>query len=184
MSTSRAWYVGLGATIVILAMPHISTMQSPLASGAARVDPAVDAYTTFIQGKKLTVPVDRTFVVAALDRLVSAVEGLALARDASTEGILKAAHRLRRDIRRLARANADTPPVMKAKTDVFTEIAKLMVTVDQTVNPKPAAERSVLDALSRSADGLDFDYPLRWQPNNIEQFLQLAAEGLQRIAGS
>jgi hypothetical protein len=80
-------------------------MQSPLASGA-RVDPAVDAYTTFIQGKKLAVPVDRPFVVAALDRLVSAVEGLALARDASTDGILQAAHKLRRDIRRLARANA------------------------------------------------------------------------------
>ena len=119
MSTCRPWYAGLLSTIVILAMPHISTMQSPLPSSAARVDPAVDAYATIIQGKKLTVPVDRAFVVAALDRLVSAVEGLALARDASTDGILNTAHGLRRDIRRLARANADTPPVMKAKTDAI-----------------------------------------------------------------
>jgi hypothetical protein len=54
----------------------------------------------------------------------------------------------------------------------------------QALHASRAAERSVLYALSRSADGLDYYYPLRWQPDNIEQFLQLAAEGLQRIAGS
>lgn len=56
-----------------------------------------------------------------------------------------------------------------------------MVSLNRSVNPKHAAERSVLDALARAADGLDYDYPLRLQPDNLNLYFRLATEGLQHI---
>jgi hypothetical protein len=87
---------GFLSIVTVLGLFPISNQQT--STTLRREDPAVAAYTTFVQGKKLTVPVDREFVVAALDRLVSALEGVALSCDVA------------------------------------------------------------------SADGLDFDYPLKWQP--------------------
>ena len=60
-------------------------------------------------------------------------------------------------------------------------MAELMVTLNRLVNPKRSDERSVLDALTRSADGLDADYSLRQQHNNLNMYCRLPAEGLQYI---
>jgi hypothetical protein len=56
-----------------------------------------------------------------------------------------------------------------------------MATLNRTVHPDRAKERSPLDALARSADGLDYEYPLRLQPDNLNMFFRLAAEGLHHI---
>ena len=56
-------------SMLFLVQTSVSTLQSP-ASPVQQNDPAVDAHVTFVDGKRLEVPVDRAFVVAALDRLV------------------------------------------------------------------------------------------------------------------
>lgn len=69
--------VVLGTTVLVIQTPT-AALQSRPQPVASRTDPAVDAYTTFVEGKRLDFPVDRAFVVAALDRLVSAVEALGI----------------------------------------------------------------------------------------------------------
>lgn len=39
----------------------------------------------------------------------------------------------------------------------------------------------VLDALTTAADGLDYDYPLKWQPNAIQMYFDLAARALRQM---
>ena len=101
----------------------ISNLQAPTSS--KRVDPAVEAYTTFVKGMKLTLtgPVDREFAVGALDRLVSAVEGLALAGDVATDTLMARSHEIRRDMRRLAENDSQALEILKKKTDVFLAIS-------------------------------------------------------------
>ena len=95
--------------------------------------------------------------------------------------MLKRVHTVRRDIRRLAATSSDAPDILKQRTRVFTTLAELMVTLNRSANPKRTSESTVLEALVRSADGLDYDYPLRWQPENLNMYFRLAAEGLQYI---
>ena len=167
--------------LAVLAVFPTSHLQPPT---ARRGDPAVEAYTTFVKGMKLTLgdPVDRDFVVAALDRLVTAVEGLALARDASTDALLTRGHEIRRDLRRLAENDSQAIEVLKKKTDVFVAISELVSRLNVALGPKRGAEQSGIDALKRSADGLDFEYPLKWQPGAIQGFLEIAARVLQQMS--
>ena len=146
----------------------------------SRTDPAVEAYTTFVAGKKLEAPVDRAFVVAALDRLVSAVEALALKETAPNATILSTAHKVRREIRRLVTISGDSASQIKERWNVFVAVAHLVDDVARALAP-PGAPRGVTGALLRAADGLDFDQPLRWQPDNIERYLELASRALTQI---
>jgi hypothetical protein len=180
MTMSRAWFVAGSVTIVASSLVFAS--QGRTTPVNIQSDTSVRAYTSFVDGTKLTEPVDRELVVALLDRLACAVEGLALARQVETDdAVLDRVHTLRRDVRRLASTSSDAPEILKQRSKVFTTVAELMITLNRSVNPKRAAERSVMDALARSADGLDSDYPLRWQPDNLNMFFRLAAEGLQHI---
>ena len=166
-------------SMLVLAQTPISTVQST-ASPVQRSDPAVDAYVTFVDGKRLEVPVDRAFVVAALDRLVSAVEALALTQTAPNEKTLAAAHRIRREIRRLRPISGDAPALIKERWNVFMEAAQLVAGVSREMGP-PGARTGVIDALLTAADGLDYDYPLRWQPSNIEMYFDLASRSLKQM---
>lgn len=109
-------------SMLFLIQTSVSTLQSP-AGPVQQSDPAVGAYVTFVDGKRLEVPVDRAFVVAALDRLVSAVEALALTQTAPNEKTLATAHRIRREIRRLRPVSGDAPALIKERWNVFMEAA-------------------------------------------------------------
>jgi hypothetical protein len=151
--------------------------ERPISSAA---DPAVDAFTTFVAGKRLDVPVDRGFVVAALDRLVSALEALALRPAAPDEKVISMAHRLRREIRRLQPVTGDKPSQIKERWDVFMGVAQLAADVSREIGPHDD-KQDVINSLLRSADGLDYDYPLRWQPGNIGNYLELASRALEQM---
>ena len=169
----------LGTTMLVPGTLTASPQPRPQPA-ASRSDPAVDAYTTFVQGKRIDAPVDRAFVVAALDRLVSATEVLALTRMTQSAAILSSAHKVRREIRRVAPTSGDTPAQIKGHIDVFVAVAHLVDDVARALAP-PGAPRGVTGALLRAADGLDFDYPLRWQANNMQLFLDLASRTLTQI---
>jgi len=167
-------------TTVFVAHAQLSALQSPTKRAAPPRDPAVDAYLTFVEGKKLTVPVDRTFVVAALDRLVSAVEALALRRDNPDETLLASAHEVRREIRRLQPILGESPAQIKDRWSVFQAVAQLVADVSREIGPAGARD-GVTAALLMTADGLDSDYSLTSQHNNIEMFFDLASRVLKQM---
>ena len=169
-------------TPVFVTNASLSALQSPSRPVASPSDPAVDAYTTFVKGKKLTVPVDRTFVVAALDRLVSAVEALALRRETPDERLLSSAHKVRREIRRLQPIAGDSRLQIKERWNVFQEVARLVADVSREIGP-PGAREGVTAALLTAADGLDYDYSLQSQQSNIEMYFDLASRTLRQITG-
>jgi len=177
---TRLATVGL-CTTVLVGHAALSASQSQPQSVPSTTDPAVDAYTTFIEGKKLDVPVDRAFVVAALDRLVSAVEALALRQTTPSDKILSTAHEVRREIRRLQPISGDSPSHIKERWNVFLAVAQLVADVSREIGP-PEARQGVTAALLTAADGLDYDYPLRWQPNNIEIYFDLASRTLKQMS--
>lgn len=171
----------LSVVVLVVSIP-VSNLQSQ--TGSKRADPAVEAYTSFVKGMNLTRtgPVDPDFVIAALDRLVTAVEGLALARDVATDALLARGHEIRRDMRRLAANDSTALDILKKKTDVFVAISELVSALNGALGAKGGAEKSAIDALRRSADGLDFEYPLKWQPGAIQGFLDIAAQALNQMA--
>ncbi len=169
----------LGTTVFATNAP-MSALQSPSQSVASPGDPAVDAYITFVEGKRPDVPVDRAFVVAALDRLVSAVEALALRRADPDEKLLSSAHKVRREIRRLQPHAGDSPSQIKDRWNVFLAVAQLVADVSREIGP-PGARQGVTAALLTAADGLDYDYPLRSQPSNIEMYFDLASRALKQM---
>jgi len=141
-------------------------------------DPAVVAFRMFVVGKDLSYPADRAVVVAAFDRLACAIEGLGLARNAFNDVDFAAVHELRRDIRNLS-ISADTPALTKKRADIFVTVAHLLRNLAHATGA--SAEISLLNALDRSARGLDLDYPLKWQPVAMKNFFEYAAETLQQI---
>ena len=169
----------LSATVFVT-HAHLSALQSPSLPVASPSDPAVDAYTTFVQGKGLAVPVDRAFVVAALDRLVSAAEALALRRESPDERLLSSAHKVRREIRRLQPIVGDSRSQVKDRWNVFQEVAQLVADVSREIGP-PGAREGVTAALLRAADGLDYDYSLQSQQSNLEIYFDLASRALRQM---
>ena len=183
MRVFRTRAAALLSTLALLAASPAPSLQTPARS--KRGDPAVEAYTTFVTDMKLTQaagPVDREFVVAALDRLVVAVEGLALARDVATDTLLARGHEIRRDMRRLAEDDSQSVEILKKKTDVFVAISELVAALNVALGPTRGAEQPGIDALERAADGLDFEYPLKWQPGAIQGFLEMAAKVLRQMS--
>jgi hypothetical protein len=175
---------GIVAVGVALLLSHASVpgQQPPVGPVSSAGDPAVDAFRTFVAGKRLDVPVDREFVVAALDRLVSALEALTLRTSTPDEKLLATAHRLRREIRRLQPIAGDKPSQIKERWDVFMAVAQLAADVSRAIGP-PGARELVITSLLTSADGLDYDYPLRWQPGNIGNYFEIASRMLEQMTG-
>ena len=142
-------------------------------------DPAVTVFTALVVGKEISYPADRERVVAALDGLASAIEGLGLARNVLTDAELGTLHQLRRDIRSLGHA-ADTPSLTRARAGTFVTVANLLDRLDRAV-PRSSSDRALVTSLHLSADGLDRDYPLKWQPNAMENFFDFAAKLVQQL---
>ena len=172
----------LALVVFVLWSGAASATQRPAGAtrGTAGSDPAVDAYTSFVDGKELEAPVDRDFVVAGLDRLASAAEALTLTRRTPNAAVLNAAHRIRREIRRLRQLDRDAPEITKQRWNVFVSTARLIADVSRDLGTSGASD-GVLDALITAADGLDYDYPLKWQPNAIHMYFDLAARALRQM---
>jgi hypothetical protein len=169
----------IGTTVFLVQTP-VPFLQSPPTPAVQRSDPAVDAYVTFVGGKRLEVPIDRVFVVASLDRLVSAAEALAVTQAVPNENTLATAHRIRREIPRLRLISGDVPALAKEHWNVFMAAAQLVADVSRQIGPAGARD-GVINALLTDADGLDYDYPLRWQPNNVEMYFDLASRALKQM---
>ena len=165
-------------TVVLLAAGQASSQESAANRRAVRHDPAVTAFTTFVVGRELAYPADRAIVVAALDRLACAIEGLALAHTVLGDAAFARVHKLRRDIRRLA-IDTDSPALTNERADTFVTVAQLLRGLDRAT--QGGAKVELLDALDRSANGLDRDYPLKWQPNAMKNFFEFAAKTLRQI---
>lgn len=164
--------------IALMAAAQASSQELAANRRTAVDDPAVMAFTTFVVGKDLAYPADRAIVVAAFDRLACAIEGLALARNAFGDADFADVHKLRREIRELA-ISADTPALTKRRAHTFVTVAQLLRNLDRATQGR--AEITLLDALDRSARGLDHDYPLKWQPVAMQNFFEFAAKTLQEI---
>jgi len=126
------------------------------------------------------VPVDRDFVVAGPDRLASAAEALTLSRRTANPAVLSEAHRIRREIRRLRQLGSDAPEIIKQRWNAFVATARLIADVSRGLGAHGASD-GVLDALTTAADGLDYDYPLKWQPNAIQMYFDLAGRALRQM---
>ena len=168
----------LTSVLTLLAAVQLSPQESAAARRAVGSDPAVTAFTTFVVGKERESPADRALVVAALDRLACAIEGLALARNVLTDVEFARIHKLRRDVRALG-ISADTSALTKARAGIFVTTAQLLRDLDGAV-PR-GADKALINSLDLSADGLDRDYPLKWQPDAMENFFEFAAKLLQQI---
>lgn len=145
-------------------------------------DPAVDAYITFVEGKQLKAPADQQFIIAALDRLVSAVEGLALGKIGPNAVVLSAARRTRHELRQLQPFAPDTPERLRNRWKVFMAAGRLVDDVARELGPR-GAEKSLRNAVVRAADSIDYDDPVRWQPEALERFFSLTARALKQMAG-
>lgn len=182
MRVCRDWTHGLlvGA-IAILTAGSTATTQSRAAADLTSTDPAVAAYISYINGKDFNGSIDRAFVVAALDQLLSAVEGVALAQSGSNGELFDTVHHARREVRRLSAVNNE-PVLTKAGRNIFVVTARLVINLDREVRPRPHTPRALLESLKRAADGFDHDDPLRLQPSNLKEFFSFAAEALAHMA--
>ena len=144
-------------------------------------DPAVDAYTMFVEEKTLKAPADLVFIIAALDRLVSAVEGLALRESDPNTDVLSAAHRVRHQIRQLQPFSHATPERIKKRWNVFAKAAALIDQLAHELGPSGPG-KALRAAVLRAADSIDYDDPLRWQPDSLEIFFALSARALIQMA--
>jgi hypothetical protein len=165
--------------IVALLTGLVATMPMVTFGRHLHPDPAVVAYTSFVDDTELKFPADRNLVVTAIDRLASAIEGLALARGVLGDAEFARVHALRRDVRYLS-MNADSPALNRARAGVFIRTERLLADLERTMHGN-RADRETLNALERAADGLDTDYPLRWQPNAMNNFFRLAAHLLHEL---
>ena len=143
-------------------------------------DPAVEAYTSFVEGKQFGAPADRKFIYSALDRLVSAVEGLALREPEPDAPLLSAAQRVRREIRLLRPFAPDTDARMEKRWRVFTAAGLLVDDLASSLGPR-GADKLLREALLRAADSIDYDDPARWQPEALEYFFNFAARALKQM---
>jgi hypothetical protein len=87
--------------------------------------------------------------------------------------VLSEAHRIRRELRRLRQLGSDARET-KQRWNAFVATASLIADVSRDPGTRSASD-GVLDALTTAADGLDYDYPLKWQPNAIQMDFDLAA---------
>jgi hypothetical protein len=173
------WRVALLTGIVaVLAAPE-NASHAMMTPGYLHRDPAVVAYTAFIDDTELKFPADRDVVVAAVDRLASAIEGLALARGVLSDVEFARVHAVRRDVRYLS-MKLDSPGLTRARAGVFIRTERLLADLERTMHGN-RADHELLNAIERAADGLDTDYPLRWQPSAMNNFFRLAAKLLQEL---
>jgi hypothetical protein len=144
-------------------------------------DPAVEAYTSFVDGRQLKGPADQKAIIAGLDRLASAVEELALREIGPGAPVLAAARQVRYQIRQLQPFAPDTPSRLRNRWKVFVAAGRLIDDLSNGLGPLGATE-ALREAVLRAADSIDYDDPPRWQPEALEQFFALSARALKQMA--
>jgi len=167
----------LGACVAI---GLASTAGAPV-QGTQLSDPAVDAYVEFVKGKPLKAPADRKFILAGLDRLASAVEGLALRKIGLDAEVLSVARKVRFELRQLEPYAADTPERLRNRWKVFKSAAKAIDDLADELDSR-VVDKALRAAVVRAADSIDYDDPARWQPEAVELFFDLAARALLQMA--
>ncbi len=166
--------VALLASAVVMASHSVASPQSPTTASSG--DPAVKAYLAFVEKNR---PTTRENIVAALDLLASAIQGVASTRgDVFKDPELARVHKLRRDIRRLA-SPGDSQALTTERAAVFVTTAQLLSGLDRGTGAKN--DKSLIDAVHTAAEGLDQDYPLRDQPDALEKFFGFSAKALREI---
>ena len=122
-------------------------------------DPAVKAYVAFVETNP---PSNRENIVAALDLLASAIQGVASTRgDVFKEPELARVHKLRRDIRRLS-SPGDSQALATERAGVFVTTAQLLSGLDRGTGAKN--DKSLIDAVHTAAEGLDLTIPCENSP--------------------
>lgn len=154
-----------------------SRAQTPAVPG---LDPAVIAYTMSIKHLDLNIPLDRWLVAGYMDQLASAAEGFAIGRGIKDEGLFQRIRQERHALRRFV----DTPLAADGREAkghaLFKAAAQLLSELDRKLG-SDANAKAAIEAFDRSARSLDSEDPLRWQPDNIEQFLRLGGEALTQM---
>jgi hypothetical protein len=145
------------------------------------IDPSVVAYTALVKHMDLDIPINRTKVIAFVDLLMSTLEGFAIGRGVSDDAFLSRSHNARLELRRFAAQPIDTPGRERLGHQIFTAVAQLFQNIHGRFGPDPAS-KSAVEAIDRSARSLDLETPLRWQPDNVQQFLRLGGEALTKMA--
>ena len=164
--------------VVSLFMAGSASAQGSSPAGVALSDPAVDAFVTFVAPKH-SGPLSRPFVVAALDRFVSAIEAVALAHDVADAALFTTAHDIRRDVRRLYSRRSTAEAQIKKRRELFVAAAGLMTAIHAQLPAEYRVPAPRLEALERAADSLDVEDPLLKQPDSVERFFRHAAETLK-----
>ena len=164
--------------VAILFFAAGATAQTPAVQ--TDLDPAVLAYTTAIKHLDLNVPLDRRLVTGFMDQLVSATEGLAIGREVKDEQFFARIRRERQALRRFANMPLAEQGREQKGHQLFNGTAQLLRDLDRKLGPNSNA-KAAIEAVDRSARSLNSEAPLRWQPDNVEQFLRLGGEALREL---
>ena len=156
----------------------IATAQTPAVH--KDFDPAVLAYSMVIKHLDLNVPLDRRLVAGFMDQLLSATEGLAIGRELKDQPFFSGVRRQRLALRRFADLPLAAIGREQEGHQLFNSAAQLLRDLDRKLGSNASA-KAALDAVDRSARSLDTEDPLRWQPDNVEQFLRLGGEALKEL---
>ena len=170
MTYTRGW-------ILAVVLPFAAADVTAQTSGVPRVlvDPAVTTFTHFVD-TRITAPLSDAAIVAGLDLLLSAVEGVALAVELNDSTVLDRAHKLRQDARR--RYVLRQAPTAKRQA-LFEEVAALVALLSGKLPPRDQIPQARIEALDRAARSLDLEDPLKKQPDSVERFFRHAAEALR-----
>lgn len=139
-------------------------------------DPAVFAFTDFVE-YRAGLPLSNTAIATGVDLLVSALEAVVIAQRLN-EDLLDRAHALRRDVRRVYHDPATAERISKHQ-ELFKDLGQLMAGVNDQLQGEHRIPRARIDAVQRSADGIERDAPLPEQPDAVERFFRHAAEALR-----
>lgn len=142
----------------------------------ALTDPSVLRFTEYVEAR-MQPPLSDAVVVSGIDLLLSAIEGVAIAQGVGDE-ILDRAHALRREARQLYPGDA-TAERTKRRQKLFEQAAVLVADLNTKLPPASQMAKARVEALDRSARGLERESPLPKQPDSIERFFRHAAEALR-----
>jgi hypothetical protein len=140
------------------------------------MDPAVFTFADFVE-HRMQPPLSPATIITGVDLLVSAVEAVVL--EQRLEGdLLDRAHRLRREVRAVYDEHAGSEQISD-RQELFEDLAALLSDLNDKLPRQDQVAAPRIDALQRSADGIERDHPLPRQPDAVARFFRHAAEALR-----
>jgi hypothetical protein len=140
------------------------------------VDPAVFTFADFVE-HRMRPPLSPATIVTGVDLLVSALEAVVLGQRLEGD-LLDRAHRLRREVRAVYHERAGSKQISD-RQELFEDLAELLSDLNDRLPRQDQVAAPRIDALERSADGIERDNPLPRQPDAVERFFRHAAEALR-----